>query len=445
MSRVKDLWFTKDRKKTAKHPDNGGSKEAKRFLACWADPDGNEKTRAFARQSEAARYAKKMEADAERGEYVDRDAGKEKFDAVARKWLRLRRIGGSTRERYESVYRIHVGPAFGHRAVGVIKVSDIVEWLQEGPISRLSDVMQECAYFIVASVFDLAVADKLRRDNPARHDIVPVPSVEPKEREAWPVETVWRVRDEHPEPYRAIVDCEAGLGLRRGCAFGLAEEDFDWDALKVTVRRQVAWVGGRWVFKLPKGNKTRTVPVSRGVAASLDAHKAKYPPVECTLPWMDEKGKLGDPVTVTLLFVWRGGRRVSGKQVLRDATYGKPIRFGTYDQGVWKPALSRAGILPPPEKNSRGTWIYKTGGVKGTGQHILRHFYQTVLDDGGVSLAGRMEFMGHSKKGKVVTVAAYGHVTDETFERARQAVDATLFRLRKIESPGTVTELRAAQ
>ena len=77
--------------------------------------------------------------------------------------------------------------------------------------------------------------------------------------------------------------------------------------------------------------------------------------------------------------------------------------------------------------------------------HALRHFYSVTLQDSGVSLAGVMEFMGHSRKGKVVTVAIYGHVTEETFEQARAAVDKTLFRLRPVISPGTVTELRSAQ
>jgi len=49
------------------------------------------------------------------------------------------------------------------------------------------------------------------------------------------------------------------------------------------------------------------------------------------------------------------------------------------------------------------------------------------------------------KKGLPVTLGVYGHVTEETFEQAREAIDRTLFRLRPVESSGTVTELRVAQ
>jgi len=55
--------------------------------------------------------------------------------------------------------------------------------------------------------------------------------------------------------------------------------------------------------------------------------------------------------------------------------------------------------------------------------HILRHFYSTTLQDAGVSPIGVTEFMGHSIDALPVTFRVYGHVTDETFEQARRAVD----------------------
>ena len=465
--RVRDLWFAEapvrdtggqpvhgadgrvvmQKRKTARHPENGGSEKARRWLAIWNDPDGNEKTRAFEKQADARAYAKKMESDALRGEYIDPKAGKGSFGELALRGLNLRKVGGASRERYDSVFRNHVEPRFGKRPVKAISVSEIAGWLR-GPLSELSESMQETAYMIVNGTLELAVADNLRKDNPARAKIVRdlVPHPEPGPRDVWPAATVWRIRDEHPEPYRALVDCAAGLGLRRGCAFALAEDDFDFAARKVRVRRQLAYVGGQWVFKMPKGEKERTVPLPRGVAASVAAHMAKYPPVSCTLPWMDKEGRLRGQVTVKLIFVWHGGGRdLDRPPSLRAKTYGKPIAAPSYEQGVWKPALSRAGIIPPPGKNAKGSRRYGTGGVTGAGMHILRHFYETALDEGGVSLAGQMEFLGHSRKGKVITIAVYSHVTEDTFETARQAVDSRLFRLRPVESSGTVTEFRSAQ
>ncbi len=469
MARVKDLWFSEvtkkgpdgkplrdgsgrvavERRKTPRHPDRGGNKTAKRWLACWLDPDGNEKTKAFAKQDAAKKYADKMEADALRGEYIDPKAGSEKFGDLARKHLRLRDVGSLSRTRYDSTNRNHVEPVFVHRSVKGIKPSEIAEWLL-GPMSAYSAPLRGQAYNIVAGTFDLAVADGLRRDNPARSPIVPVPEAgDPKERQPWDTATVWRVIEGLPEEYRAIAVCEAGLGLRQGCAFALAEEDFDFETGKVTIRRQIVRAqGGEFWFKLPKGGKERTIPVSRGVAAYIQAHIAKYPPEPYTLGWMREDGKPSEPRTCRLLFRWHGSRAVpaEGRAPRPARTAGRHIVASSFDHSVWLPALSRAGLAPEPSKDKRGKSRYTSGGRE-NGQHILRHFFETMLDDGGVSVAGQMEFLGHSRKSKKIpiTVSVYGHVTEETFERARQAVDRTLFRLRPVESAGTVTELRSAQ
>jgi integrase len=201
------------------------------------------------------------------------------------------------------------------------------------------------------------------------------------------------------------------------------------------VQRQIVRVGGKYYYKLPKGGKARTVPLSRGVSTHVQAHLDKYPPVEATLPWMNEDGTVGDPVTVKLLVVWHGDDpRTSGRHILPTI----------HDAKVWKPALHAAGIAPEPERDKRRVLVYSSGG-RGNGQHALRHFFSTALQDAGVPPAGVMDYMGHSRKGLPVTFRVYGHVTEETAEQARAAIDQRLFKLRPVASSGTVTELRRAQ
>ncbi len=441
MARTRDLWFDRKRRKTPRHPDRGGSKDAKRWLAIWLDPDGREKSRALATQDAAKKYAAKMEADAERGDYVDPKAGREKFGTVAVKHLRLRKVGASSRRRYESVYRNHVAPAFAERSVKSVKPSDISGWLED-MAGTMSASVQEAAYLVVVGTFDLAVADGMRRDNPARSGIITRPRAAGPGREPWDAARVQLVTDQHPAGYRAIPYAAAALGLRQGCVLALAAEDIDFAAGKVTVRRQLARVDGGFVFKAPKGGKERTVPLPSGLAAVLAAHIKEYPPEPYALPWMEEKDKqsrITGEHTCSLLFRWHGDD---------PRTHGKHIVASSYDQGVWKPALSRAAVAPPPVKDARGIHRYSSGGRE-NGMHALRHWYSVTLQDAGVSLAGVMEFMGHSRKGKVVTVAVYGHVTEETYAQARRAVDKALFRLRpagaKSPPSGAVTELRRAR
>lgn len=422
MSRVKDLWWTTGkrgpRRKTARHPDNGGDKNAARWLAVWNDPSGREVTKAFTNKEKAKQHGNDQEADVSRGEYLDPDAGKVLVEPIARKYLRLREVGASSATRYESCYRIHIAPTFGEREAGSVRVSEVAEWskgMADHPVTR------HLALTIFCGIMDLAVADKIRRDNPVRSPIVgrPKPKQERKA-DPWPAERILAVADACGQ-YRAVPLTAAGLGLRQGMVFALADEDFGFADEVVHIRRQIARHEGGWVFKLPKGGKTWDVPLPRGVAALVKlAESAEITPV--SLPWLDEDGKLGKPVTVNLIFRWADGRHFTGL---------------AWDRKVWKPALVKAGVIPPYE----GDYVL----AREHGMHALRHWYSTRLLDNGVSLAAVMEFMGHSRKRAPLAIGVYGHVTPEALERARQAVDSGLFGLRSVASDGTVTELRAAR
>ena len=54
----------------------------------------------------------------------------------------------------------------------------------------------------------------------------------------------------------------------------------------------------RQVFALPKGRKTRTVPLPESVKDELAAHLTRYPAKRVSLPWETIDG---DPVEVPLV------------------------------------------------------------------------------------------------------------------------------------------------
>jgi len=145
---------------------------------------------------------------------------------------------------------------------------------------------------------------------------------------------------------------------------------------------------------------------------------------------MREDGQLAeDPCVFGLVFRWAGDD---------PRTHAQHIRQSSFIEGVWTPALATAGVIAPRPPGGR----YPV--AREHGMHILRHWYSSCLLDAGVSLAGVMEFMGHSRKPQPVAVGVYGHVTDETFAAARGAVDRTLFALRPVAG-GTEAERRAAR
>lgn len=58
------------------------------------------------------------------------------------------------------------------------------------------------------------------------------------------------------------------------------------------------------------------------------------------------------------------------------------------------------------------------------GFHALRHFYASVLLDGGESIKALSEYLGHADPG--FTLRTYTHLMPSSAERTRRAVDAVL-------------------
>lgn len=455
MARVKDLWFSevpdpddpekKIKKKTAKHPDNGGSKDAKRWLACWITPDDKEATKAFRIQDAAKKYARQKEEEVARDEYIDPKASGVYVKDLAPKWLRMarrprgerrshRKMGATSWPLAERAVRLRVVPKFGERKVRSIRASEVEEYISELS-EKFSPSLVAAVLSALQGIFDIAVADGLMKDNPARSTIVTSPSRDRPERAVWSADRARAVIDAHPVRYRVLPALMGGCGLREGEAFAIALEDIDFEAGTVAVVRQLARVNGLgWVFKLPKHGKTRTAHLPMGVAALVKAHIEAFPPEAYSLPWVGEDGRRASADHVCHpLVMWES----------KDArTNGHPVRPGNYDPKIWKPALGAAGVIEIPEGVRGGTHgLWKQERDDST--HALRHFCSTTLQEANVPIGGVMDILGHSKKGMPTTISTYHHTTAATYAQARKAIDRTLFRLRAVQdrrAGGTGTE-----
>ncbi|MFJ4965110.1 hypothetical protein ACIP6P_22100 [Streptomyces sp. NPDC088729] len=140
------------------------------------------------------------------------------------------------------------------------------------------------------------------------------------------------------ERYRIAVDLGLAPGVRQGEALGLAEEDFDFRAEVVHIRRRLRWDGkGRPYFCLPKGRKIRDVPLPPNLARCVRLHFQPFPPVECTLPWRN-------PETPTTELEERQRKPITVRLVL-STSHALRINPGTWNERSWKPALVAAGVL----------------------------------------------------------------------------------------------------
>jgi integrase len=416
MGFTKDLWTRPEKQpdgKTKRVPSARHGK-GRRWLACWLDPDGAERSQTFKVKAAADKHWAKMDVDRERGEYHDAKAGRAIFDGIAQGWLSSRNVDPSSKIRYESLYRLHIQPTFGARQVKAIKPSEVQTWQAELG-ERFGPSTVATARLVLLGILDLAVADDAIRKNPAKSPVVQkVKSGNGEKIQAWSQDRVFALIDAHTEPLRLLPLIGATCGLREGELFGLALEDIDFDEKVVRVRRQLKKLGRDYVFALPKNDSERTVPLPEWTAQSIRVHIARFKPRPCSLPWEKPEGK---PRTHNLLFRW---------------TDGGHIKPRSYSETLWKPALVTAGIIGEPTKDGRGRRKYVTTRKEGT--HQLRHHYASVMLTSGVNVKELAEYLGHADAG--FTLRIYAHLMPDSHDRARQAIDARMFRPRAV-SDGT--------
>jgi integrase len=353
----------------------------------WWGPNGKQRSKTFKRKVDADRFAATVSADIVRGSYIDPDAGKVTFEDYAERWLKAQSFEEATFVAVESRLRNHAYPAFGHRFLNDIQPSSIQSWISS--LRSLAPTYRQVIFANVSSVFTAAVDDSLISANPCRAKSVRRPKLDRRKVTPWPKERVLAVRDQLPERYRLAVWLGAGLGLRQGEIFGLSPEDIDLERGEVHVRRQVKLLpANKQIYGLPKGRKTRDVPLPDAVLEAINLHMTKWPPVDVGLPWDSSEG----PLVTSSLLIYSREKKALGRNY-----------FNTF---LWKPALVAAGVEP----------------VRANGCHALRHFFASTALHEGESIKALSEYLGHADPG--FTLRTYTHLIEDGAERTKRAVDA---------------------
>lgn len=402
---VEDRWY-----KTEKQPD-GTTKRVRtdrhgtglRYRARYVGPDGAEKSKSFPdrQKRRAEKWLSAVQADMERGQYIDPQASRTTFQQYAERWLASQTTDTNTIDNAERQLRLHAFPHIGSRPLGSFQPAHIralTKALEDAGVPGSYGVH---IYGSVRAVLSAAVDDGLLARNPCGAKSVRPPAVETRRVAPWSAERVEAVRAALPERFRAMVTVGAGCGLRQGEIFGLTTDAISATAGTLHVVRQVKLIRGKPVFAPPKGNKERDLPLPASVAEALRAHSERFEPVKVTLPW---RRLDGPAVTASLVFT---------------GPTGVVIRRKDFNSRYWKRALVAAGVLPQPSKGEG------PAAAREHGMHALRHFYASVLLDAGENIKAVAEYLGHSDP--AMTLRVYAHLMPSSGERTRRALDA-LFR-----------------
>jgi integrase len=358
----------------------------------WRDPDGKDRSQAFATHAQARARRAEVEQQLHLGDYRDPAAGRVSFREFAEQWRQAQVHRASSAEKVESLLRLHTYPTLGALQLRALTPSTIQAWVKDLTTS-LAPSTVAVAHGVVASICKAAVRDRVLVSNPCEgtrlpedHRDVVVPLT---------TEQVHALVAALPERWQALVVLGAATGLRVSEATGLT---VDRTGLmppsarpSVTVDRQLVTPPGQPVHLGPPKRRAsrRDVPLPRVAVEALAEHLHLFPPVERELMVRDAAGR-ERVETVSLVFV---------------DDRGEPIRRSALSR-VWRPAVATAGL---PEE---------------TTFHSLRHYYASLLIRHGESVKVVQSRLGHATAAE--TLDTYSHLWPDSEDRTRDAVDEVL-------------------
>lgn len=378
------------------------------------------KDRSFDTSEDAKRWLAAAKTDHARGEFVDpRDGEITVAEYIEEHWWPARTDEPSTAASMRSRIWNHIIPLIGSKSLRDIDASALRTWKAE-LLTRVESSTAEVVWIHLSTILGAAVDDGRLLKNPCKaHRTIKPPKRTQKKAKAWPRATVDAVRDGVQDRYRLAVDLGVGLGLRQGEAFGLGRDDIDFKTGVVHVRRQLRWdAKGRPYFSLPKGQKTRTVPLPPHLGKRIEDALRRYPSVPTTLPWRNPEEPVTElearqrkPVTVPLVLT---------------TTKANRVYFRTWNERTWKRALAVAGVLEIVGQKAqthggriRNHPVYELS--REDMFHVLRHTYASVQLEAGESIVSVSQWLGHSSPN--ITLDHYAHFMPDAGARGLAAMD----------------------
>ena len=336
---------------------------------------------------------------------------------------------------YAKVIKNHIKPALGNYRLKAIKKEDlqalILDMYDRGysvnTLSRTIGILSKSMNYAVDHnylLFSPAVRLKIPKSRVPR---VPTRKVE---RDTIPPDVIKAIFSKFPETSPAHIPLRLGYecGLRIGEAYAIVWEDIDLDKQLLTINRQIQWQkdssrsqedklaangsaacgSGYWYFEYPKYGSLRTITLSDKLTELLRREKARQAHMR------EYYGEHYIQYTAEHPLSYDGRAAVNAPPVnpVRAGGGGYPVNFicvrnnGTY-------ITSRTMQYP---SNIIRKEIYERFSF-----HSLRHTHASTLYEAGLNERFIMERMGH--KDDRVTRAVYIHLTDQTREQGRAAVN----------------------
>ncbi len=344
------------------------------WVARYTDPAGRERSKAFAKKSEAEHWITDKEGAKLRQDWIDPDRAKTPFGEVAaRHMATVAHVKPKTLRGYETLLAKHVLPRFGETPVGLIDTLAVREWIadlttSDPTTSGLSASWTRQAYRLLAAIMQTAVEGGYVARTPCVR--VKLPKLPDHDMLVIAPEDLERLAAAAGPDGLALLTLGYS-GLRWGELVALRRERCHILASRLEVVENAVDLDGSVTFGSPKGNERRMVAIPRFLADALGARLADLPK---------------DP-----------------RALVFSAPDGSPLRHWKFYRQVFKRAVGLAE-LPSALRI-----------------HDLRHTCASVLIRDGASIVQVQKQLGH--KDASTTLRVYAHMWPDDLDRVADVLE----------------------
>ena len=335
--------------------------------------DGKSHARTFRRKVDAEKFARNVETDKDRGEWINPRLARITFEEWTTEWLStIRHVKPGTRANYETILRAHLVPYFGDMEMGKIQPVHVRAFIAHLVDAGLAPSRVGSIKRLLANIFNAAVANGTIAKSPV--DGVKVPHVEGREMHFLTAAEVTRLADHVEPPNDILIYILAYGGLRYGEAAALRRSRVNLLRSRLDVVESVTEVNGKCIFGPTKTYLRRSVVIPAFLRDMLARH-------------LDEN--VPDDPDALVFTAPRGG----------------VLSYHNFRRRDWIPARQAAGF--PDDLRI----------------HDLRHTCAALLISKGAPAKMIQAHLGHATIS--LTFDRYGHLYPDDQERIAEALDAT--------------------
>jgi integrase len=251
-----------------------------RFQAAYyvLTPEGTRKRRFVYGRTFEECHAKLVEMKAKTAQGIPLGIKAWTLERYLHHWLTevaAQRLRPTTIAGYETVIRVHLVPALGHKKLTSLTPQDVRRLLAAKRDAGLSVRMVQYIHAVLRNALQNAVREELVPRNVAKLVQVEAPDYDVGKgltitQAQRLLETVKNTR------WHTLYVLALMLGLRRGELLGLRWSDIDLDNATLTVRQNLVRVAGQLRIQAPKTRRSRrTLPLPPQVVTALRAHRAR--------------------------------------------------------------------------------------------------------------------------------------------------------------------------